>query len=112
MTLEQIWNELRGRIKKMNEVPTWSADEGYLGERFIVVGVKEGINLPRYPTMKGRLASKKAEVLTIAPEGDEGGLHKVALRRPVEKRSETTILGTGPEAAPAVVDVLVEIGVL
>ena len=27
-----------------------------------VVGVKEGINLPRYPTMKGRLASKKAEV--------------------------------------------------
>ena len=27
-----------------------------------VVGVKEGINLPRYPTMKGRLASKKAAV--------------------------------------------------
>jgi electron transfer flavoprotein beta subunit len=26
------------------------------------VGVKEGINLPRYPTMKGRLASKKVEV--------------------------------------------------
>ena len=42
MTLEQIWNELRGRIKKMNEVPTWSAEEGYLGERFIIVGVKEG----------------------------------------------------------------------
>ncbi|SVE36945.1 uncharacterized protein METZ01_LOCUS489799, partial [marine metagenome] len=27
-----------------------------------VFGVKEGINLPRYPTMKGRLASRKAEV--------------------------------------------------
>ena len=27
-----------------------------------VVGVKEGINLPRYPTMKGRLASKKVDV--------------------------------------------------
>ena len=26
-----------------------------------VVGVKEGINLPRYPTMKGRLASKKVD---------------------------------------------------
>jgi electron transfer flavoprotein beta subunit len=77
-----------------------------------VVGVKEGINLPRYPTMKGRLASKKAEMVTIAPEGDEGGLRKVALRRPVEKRSETVILGTGPEAAPAVVDVLAGIGVL
>jgi electron transfer flavoprotein beta subunit len=77
-----------------------------------VVGVKEGINLPRYPTMKGRLASKKADVLSIAPQGEEGGLHKVSLRRPVEKRSETIILGTGPEAAPAVVDVLAEIGVL
>ena len=29
-----------------------------------VVGIKEGINLPRYPTMKGRLASKKAEIAT------------------------------------------------
>ena len=77
-----------------------------------VVGVKEGINLPRYPTMKGRLASKKAEVAAISPEGEEGGLHKVSLRRPVEQRSETIILGAGPEAAPAVVDVLVEIGVL
>lgn len=77
-----------------------------------VVGVKEGINLPRYPTMKGRLASKKAEVATIAPEGSEGGLRKVALRRPAEQRSETVILGAGPDAASAVVDVLVEIGVL
>ena len=77
-----------------------------------VVGVKEGINLPRYPTMKGRLASKKAELATISPTGEEGGLHKVTLRRPVETRSETVILGAGPEAASAVVDVLVEIGVL
>jgi len=77
-----------------------------------VVGVKEGINLPRYPTMKGRLASKKAEVATIAPTGEAGGLHKVTLRRPVETRSETVILGAGPGAASAVVDVLVEIGVL
>jgi electron transfer flavoprotein beta subunit len=77
-----------------------------------VVGVKEGINLPRYPTMKGRLASKKADVMSISPTGTEGGLHKVSLRRPVEKRSETVILGSGPEAAPAVVDVLTEIGVL
>jgi len=77
-----------------------------------VVGVKEGINLPRYPTMKGRLASKKADLASIVPTGDPGGLHKVSLRRPVETRSETVILGTGPDAAAAVVDVLVEIGVL
>lgn len=77
-----------------------------------VVGVKEGINLPRYPTMKGRLASKKAEVTSISPSGDVGGLTKITLKRPVETKSETVILGTGPDAAPAVVDVLEQIGVL
>ena len=77
-----------------------------------VVGVKEGINLPRYPTMKGRLASKKAELASIAPAGDTGGLARVSLKRPVEKKTETIILGHGPEAAAAVVDVLEEIGVL
>ncbi len=77
-----------------------------------VVGVKEGITLPRYPTMKGRLASKKAELISIEPNGDAGGLTKLELKRPVERRSETIILGSGPEAAPAVVDVLEQIGVL
>ena len=77
-----------------------------------VLGVKEGINLPRYPTMKGRLASKKAEVASVEPSAESGGLHKIMLERPPEKKSETVILGTGPEAAPAVVDVLEEIGVL
>jgi electron transfer flavoprotein beta subunit len=77
-----------------------------------VVGVKEGINLPRYPTMKGRLASKKATVVTIAPAGEVGGLATITLKRPAETKSETVILGTGPEAAPAVVDLLEEIGVL
>lgn len=77
-----------------------------------VVGVKEGINLPRYPTMRGRLASKKAEIRTIAPAGEPGGLAKLSLRRPAEAKSETVILGHGPDAAPAVVDVLEQIGVL
>jgi electron transfer flavoprotein beta subunit len=77
-----------------------------------VVGIKEGINLPRYPTMKGRLASKKAEVATVLPAGEPGGLRKIDLQPPPERRSETVILGTGPEAAAAVVDVLDEIGVL
>lgn len=77
-----------------------------------VIGVKEGINLPRYPTMRGRLASKKAEIATLTPTGVPGGLSKVALTRPPERASQTVVLGNGPEAAPAVVDVLEEIGVL
>ena len=77
-----------------------------------VLGVKEGLNLPRYPTMKGRLASKKAEVITDERVADVGGQTRVRLHRPVEQISETVILGTGPEAAPAVVDLLEELGVL
>ena len=37
-----------------------------------VLGVKEGINLPRYPTLKGRLASKKVDVVQVAPQADAG----------------------------------------
>ena len=62
--------------------------------------------------MKGRLASKKAEIASIEPSGEVGGLTKLTLRQPPERTSNTVVLGTGPEAAPAVVDVLEEIGVL
>lgn len=76
------------------------------------VGVKEGINLPRYPTMRGRLASKKAELASIETDAPAGGQAMVRLTNPPEVANETVILGNGPEAAPAVVDLLEELGVL
>ena len=78
----------------------------------VVLGVKEGINLPRYPTLKGRLASKKVEVAQIVPAGDTGGQRLVSLQPPAEQASSLVILGKGPEAASAVVDVLEELGLL
>ncbi len=86
--------------------------EVYRLPRPAVLGVKEGINLPRYPTMKGRLASRKVDVTTVAADPELGGLQRVRLRRPAEEVSETTILGTGPDAAAAVVDLLDELGLL
>ncbi len=77
-----------------------------------VLGVKEGLNLPRYPTMRGRLASRKLQVRTLELDASTGGQRMLKLHRPAETVSETVILGTGPEAAPAVVDVLEELGVL
>jgi electron transfer flavoprotein beta subunit len=77
-----------------------------------VLGVKEGINLPRYPTLKGRLASKKVEVAQQQPGGAAGGQQMVALLPATEQVSETVVLGSGPEAASAVVDLLEELGVL
>ena len=76
------------------------------------VGVKEGINLPRYPTMRGRLASKKAELASVETSAEPGGQSQVKLKSPPEQVSETEILGNGPEAASAVVDILDELGVL
>ena len=77
-----------------------------------VLGVKEGINLPRYPTLKGRLASKKVDVTQVPPVGEPGGQQMITLLPAAEQVSATVILGNGPDAAAAVVDMLEEIGVL
>ena len=76
------------------------------------VGVKEGINLPRYPTMRGRLASKRMVITELAIEAAPGGQTMRRLHRPADVVAETAILGNGPEAAPAVVDILADLGVL
>jgi electron transfer flavoprotein beta subunit len=75
-----------------------------------VVGVKEGINLPRYPTMKGRLASRKAVVASQDAVAASGDQMMVRLLPPPEQESHLVVLGEGPGAAAAVVDVLVERG--
>jgi electron transfer flavoprotein beta subunit len=77
-----------------------------------VLGVKEGINLPRYPTLKGRLASKKVDVAHLVPEGEPGGQQMVTLLQAAEQVSQTVMLGSGTDAAPAVVDLLEELGLL
>ncbi len=77
-----------------------------------VLGVKEGLNLPRYPTMRGRLASKKIDVTVIEAEADAGGQAKIRLLSPPEQESNTVRLGEGVAAAPAIVDLFEELGVL
>ena len=76
------------------------------------LGVKEGLNLPRYPTMRGRLASKKLEVATLELDAAAGDQALVRLHRPAETVSQTVILGDGPDAAPSAVDVLEELGLV
>ena len=77
-----------------------------------VVGVKEGINLPRYPTLKGRLSSKKVAVEQHESDAAPGGQALLTLLPPPEQVTTTVMLGTGVDAVPAVVDLLEEIGVL
>ena len=37
-----------------------------------VVAVREGINLPRYPSVPGRLRARKKEIVRIVPDGAAG----------------------------------------
>ena len=73
-----------------------------------VVTVKEGINLPRYPTLKGRLNAKKVEVKRVIEARAGSGQTMVRLKTPAQEVSETTIL----EDASAVVDLLEELQVV
>jgi len=77
-----------------------------------VVGVREGINIPSYPTLKGRLASRKAQVEKSEGTAPAGPQRMVELSSPVEQMSETVMLGEGASAASRVVDVLEELGVV
>ena len=77
-----------------------------------VFTVKEGINVPRYPSIPGKLRAKKKPVQRITPEKSAEGLEKVRLVVPESKASNVTILGNGPEAAPKVVDLLNELGLV
>ena len=77
-----------------------------------VVCVKEGINLPRYPSLPGRLRAKRAEIERHEPQWQEEGLRMQSLRVPASERKQATVLGTGADAVPALIGVFEEWGVL
>lgn len=73
-----------------------------------VVAVREGINLPRYPTLKGRLNAKKVEVRNYEAVRAGSGQRMVRLVTPPQEVSATTILTD----AAAVVDLFEELQVI
>jgi electron transfer flavoprotein beta subunit len=77
-----------------------------------VVTVKEGLNLPRYPSVPGRLRAKKKPVDRSTPEARQAALERVRLKLPPGQGKRAEILVSGPEAAPAVVELLRQIGVI
>jgi electron transfer flavoprotein beta subunit len=77
-----------------------------------VVTVKEGINLPRYPSLPGRLRAKRAVIERHEPAWQEDGLRKQVLRVPATERRQAEVLGAGADAVPALMRVLDDWGVL
>ncbi|MGP7999295.1 MAG: electron transfer flavoprotein subunit beta/FixA family protein [Streptosporangiaceae bacterium] len=77
-----------------------------------VISVKEGINLPRYPSLPGRLRAKRAVIEEYQPAWQPEGLRKQRLRVPETRHQQAAVLGAGADAVPALVRVLEELGVL
>jgi len=76
-----------------------------------VVGVLEGLNLPRYPSVPAKLRAQRKPVTASSPACPEPRLEKRRLVVPEGQGKQAVILGEGPSAAPAVVEVLQKIGV-
>jgi electron transfer flavoprotein beta subunit len=78
-----------------------------------VLTVKEGLNLPRYPSVPGRLRAKRKPITTVAlAPAQDPRLELVRLTLPPGEGKQAQILGHGPEAAPAVVSLLGELGLV
>jgi electron transfer flavoprotein beta subunit len=77
-----------------------------------VITVLEGGVEPRYPTVPGRMKAKKVPIDEREPSAAPAGPDRVRLLLPPPAPSQVQILGKGPEAAPAVVDLFEQLGVL
>jgi len=85
-------------------------EEVYEVELPAVVTVKEGINAPRYASMRAKMQARRAELDRREPDPAdyryEGAVEMVRLESPEEDDSSAEILGEGPEAVPEVMRVL------
>jgi electron transfer flavoprotein beta subunit len=98
-----------GRARCEQEVP--GGRDVYLVPLPAVVTVLEGINLPRYPSVPAKLRARQKPVETTSPERPRPRLEMVRLVVPPGQGKQAEILGRGPEAAPAVVEMMRELGV-
>jgi electron transfer flavoprotein beta subunit len=76
-----------------------------------VLGVLEGLNLPRYPSVPGRLRAKSKPLAVVDVERPESKLEKVRLVVPEGQGKQAEILGSGADAAPRVVEVMQQLGI-
>ncbi|MCD4523639.1 hypothetical protein [Nocardioides sp. cx-173] len=77
-----------------------------------VVTVLEGGVEPRYPTVPGRMKAKKVPIEERSPVASPVGPSRVRLLLPPPAPSNVQVLGKGADAAPAVVDLFEQLGVL
>ena len=75
-----------------------------------VLTVKEGLNLPRYPSVPGRMRARSKQVTVLNPQRPEPRLELVRLELPAGGGRRAEALGAGAAAAAAIVDILEQAG--
>jgi electron transfer flavoprotein beta subunit len=76
-----------------------------------VVTVKEGLNLPRYPSVPAKLRAKGKPLAVLPVERPPSRLEKLRLVVPEGAGKQAEMLGEGAGAAPRVVEVMQQLGV-
>ena len=76
-----------------------------------LVTVKEGLNLPRYPSVPAKLRAKSKPVDSRPVERPASKLEKLRLVVPEGAGKQAEMLGQGVDAAPRVVEVMQQLGV-
>src|SRR5205814_4545238 len=71
-----------------------------------VLTVKEGLNLPRYPSVPGRMRARSKPIASVTPPRPPPRLALVSLAVPAAQGRRAESLGSGPAAAAAVGDAL------
>ena len=77
-----------------------------------VVTVKDGLNIPRYPSVPGRIKARKKPIDEVTADLDAARIQLMGLTAPIRESKGAQDLGAGDEAADALVDVMKQIGVL
>lgn len=99
-----------GRLRCEQEVE--GGRDVYEMEMPAVVTVKEGLNLPRYPSVPGRLRAKRKPLESSTPTQPAPRLEMVRLLLPPGSGKQVRVLGRGGDAAPAAVEILRELGLV
>jgi electron transfer flavoprotein beta subunit len=76
-----------------------------------VVTVKEGLNLPRYPSVPAKLRANRKPLDARPVDRPPSKLEKLRLVVPEGQGKRAEVLGHGPEAATAIVEVMQKLGV-
>lgn len=77
-----------------------------------VITVKDGLNIPRYPSVPGRIKARKKPIEEVAANLDAPRIELLGLTAPIRESKGAQDLGAGDAAADALVDVMKQIGVL